>query len=355
MDAAVIQKTILIVDDDAKNRAHLSLLLKSEGYLTSEAQTGEAALQWATTEKPDLILLDAMMPGKDGFQVAAELKAADATRAIPIIMVTSLSGRESRLAALQSGVEEFLTKPVDRAELWVRVRNLLRLKEYSDFLANYNHTLEVQVRERTEQLVESQFDTLYTILRAAEFRDEETGAHIRRISYYCRHLAGQLGMPADFIETIYHASPLHDIGKIGVPDTVLLKPGSLDAVEWESMKSHAELGARILGSGNSTSPYTRMGAAIAQNHHEKWDGSGYPARLAGEAIPLEARIMAICDVYDALRSVRPYKPAFTHEQAFKLIVVGDERTRPSHFDPAVLAAFTREADVFNDIYQSHTD
>jgi putative two-component system response regulator len=355
MDVAVARKTILIVDDDAKNRTHLALLLKAEGYATLEAQTGEVALERAALEKPDLILLDAMMPGMDGFHVAAALKAADATRAIPVIMVTSLSGRESRLAALQSGVEEFLTKPVDRSELWVRVRNLLRLKEYSDFLVDYNHTLEVQVRERTDQLVASQFDTLYTILRAAEFRDEETGAHIRRISHYCRHLAEHLGMPGDFVETIHHASPLHDIGKIGVPDTVLLKPGRLDPVEWESMKSHADLGARILGGGQSTSPYTRMGAAIAQNHHEKWDGSGYPNGLAGEAIPLEARIMAICDVYDALRSTRPYKPAFIHEHALSVIVEGDGRTHPGHFDPAVLAAFIRCADVFNDIYQTHTD
>ncbi len=355
MDRPATRKTILIVDDDGKNRAYLEALLKAEGYATLETQNGETALHLAERHQPDLILLDAMMPGMDGFHVAARLKASDATRPIPVIMVTSLADRDSRLRALQCGVEEFLSKPVDRAELWIRVRNLLRLKEYSDFLADYSRTLEEQVKQRTEQLVASQFDTLYTILRAAEFRDEETGAHIRRISFYCRELSRQLGMSQEFSDTIYHASPLHDIGKIGVPDHILLKPGHHSESEREIMKTHAHLGARILGSGKSDSPYTRMGSAIAQNHHEKWDGSGYPAGLKGEEIPLEARIMAICDVYDALRSKRPYKPAFTHEQARMLIVEGDDRTMPSHFDPDVLGAFIRCLDTFHDIFQSHMD
>jgi putative two-component system response regulator len=162
-------------------------------------------------------------------------------------------------------------------------------------------------------------------------------------------------MSQEFADTIYHASPLHDIGKIGIPDQILLKPGYHEPHEREIMMTHAELGARILGGGRSTSPYTQMGEAIAQNHHEKWDGSGYPEGLKGEAIPLPARIMSICDVYDALRSKRPYKPAFSHQQALLLIVDGDDRTMPGHFDPEVLAAFNRCSDTFNDIYQSHLD
>src|SRR5574340_128520 len=240
MDAAEARKTILIVDDDRKNRSYLDSLLKAEGYATLEAPSGVAALEMADRHAPDLVLLDAMMPGMDGFEVAARLKGKDATKAIPVIMVTSLTDRDSRLRALHSGVEEFLNKPVDRAELWARVRNLLRLKEYSDFLADYNRRLEEQVKERTEQLVASQFDTLYTILRAAEFRDEETGAHIRRISFYCRELSQQLGMPQEFTDTIHHASPLHDIGKIGIPDHILLKPGRHEPHEWKIMQTHAE-------------------------------------------------------------------------------------------------------------------
>lgn len=348
-------KTILIVDDETKNRTYLDVMLKAEGYATLQAQTGEAALEMTARHRPDLILLDAMMPGMDGFHVAGRLKADAATSPIPIIMVTALSDRDSRLRALQSGVEEFLSKPVDRAELWVRVRNLLRLKEYSDFLANYSRTLEEEVKKRTEQLLASQFDALYTILRAAEFRDEETGAHIRRISYYCQELARQLGMPPDFVETIYYASPLHDIGKIGIPDHILLKPGRFEPHEWEIMKSHTTLGNGILDSGRSASPFTRMGAEIALNHHEKWDGSGYPRGVRAEDIPLPARIMSICDVYDALRSRRPYKPAFSHEVAFSLITEGDDRTMPSHFDPGVLSAFHRCAPAFNDIFHAHAD
>jgi len=349
------QKTILIVDDESKNRSYLKALLEAEGYATQEAQTGDSALKMATEYLPDLILLDAMMPGMDGFHVAFELKKNDATKGIPVIMVTSLDDRDSRLRALQNGVEEFLTKPVERNELWVRVRNLLRLKEYSDLLADYNRTLERQVQERTQQLIESQFDTLFTILRAAEFRDEETGAHIRRISHYCKELAQQLNMGSGFADMIFYASPLHDIGKIGIPDNILLKPGRHLPPEWETMMTHTTLGAKILADGKSTSPYTRMGAEIAISHHEKWSGGGYPNGLKGEEIPLSARIMSICDVYDALRSKRPYKPAFTHQQTLMLILEGDDRTMPGHFDPEVLSAFGKCSDSFNDIFHSHTD
>ncbi|MBY0579820.1 MAG: response regulator [Burkholderiales bacterium] len=351
------EKTILIVDDDARNREYLDTLLKSEGYATLQADSGETALDIAGRQLPDLILLDAMMPGMDGFDVADRLKSMEATKSVPIIMITALIDRDSRLRALHCGVEEFLTKPVDRSELWIRVRNLLRLKEYSDFLANYSHTLEEQVRERSNQLVESYFDTIFTITRAAEFRDEETGAHIRRISFYTRELASHLGMGKEFVDTIYHASPLHDVGKIGVPDQILLKPGKHDPDEWKIMKSHTSLGASILGMGKSTStsPYTKMGAEIALNHHEKWNGKGYPNGLMKEEIPLPARIMAICDVYDALRSRRPYKPAFPHEETVAIIMEGDGRTLPEDFDPQVLDAFGRCTGIFNDIFASHAD
>jgi putative two-component system response regulator len=350
------QKTVLIVDDELKNIKYVESLLVSEGYKTLSADNGEKAIELTQAHRPDIILLDAMLPILNGFEVASRLKADVNTQTIPIIMVTVLDDRKSRIRALECGVEEFLTKPVDRAELWIRVRNLLRLKEYSDFLANYNRTLEVKVEEKTNELLASHFDAVFTIVRAAEFRDEETGAHIKRISYFCRHLAEMLGMDKEFIQTIFHSSPLHDVGKIGIPDNILLKPGRHTPEEWEVMKSHAVLGFNILGKGKSSlSPFTNMGADIALGHHERWDGSGYPYGLLGEQIPISARIMAITDVYDALRSKRPYKPAFSHDESVKIIVEGDGRTSPAHFDPEVLNAFKKSLEDFNTIYESHCD
>lgn len=348
-------KRVLLVDDDAVNREYLRVLLEAEGHQTLESGDGEHALRQARAERPDLILLDAMMPGKDGFQVVRELKADEGTRSIPVIMVTALDDRAARMRALDCGAEEFVAKPVDRAELWVRVRNLLRLKECSDLLEQHNRALECLVRERSAQLAASHLDTIYTILRAAEFRDQETGAHIKRISYYCRELAGRLGLDAAFIDTIFHASALHDVGKIGIPDHILLKPGPLDAGEWTTMQSHATLGARILAREEGASDYLRMGADIAHSHHERWDGSGYPRGLSGEAIPPSARIMAICDVYDALRSRRPYKEPMSHARAMQVITRGDGRTIPGHFDPGVLGTFVRCAADFDAIYAQHAD
>ena len=339
---------ILIVDDDLRNLRLLEALLQPEGYSTRSATSGEEALSSIEKEKPDLILLDVMMPGMTGYQVAGALKSDPATANIPIIMVTAQTDRGARLAGLNAGAEEFLTKPVDRAELWVRVRNLLRLKEYGDFLANHNLILNEQVSARTEQLEEAYRDTVFTLVRAAEHKDEETGHHVRRISHYCKVLAETMDLPVDFSAAIFHASPMHDIGKIGIPDHVLLKPGGFTPDEWDVMKTHCALGASILASG--TSPYTQMGAQIALSHHERWDGSGYPNGLQSEAIPLAARIMQICDVYDALRSLRPYKQPVDHALTVDIITHGDGRTLPVHFDPAVLAAFTGQADRFSAIY-----
>jgi len=344
---------ILVVDDEERNIKLLEVLLHAEGYATLSASNGRNALAVAAAEIPDLILLDIMMPDMDGFETVAQLKGDPRTQPVPVIMVTALDDRESKLRALEAGAEEFLAKPIDRADLRVRVRNLLRLKEYGDFLANHNHILEEQVKQRTAQLEEAYRDTLLTLVRAAEHKDEETGLHVRRISHYCRVLAEAMDMPVDFQGDIYLASPMHDIGKIGIPDHILLKQGGFTPEEWSIMKTHSALGASILTSG--TSPYTRMGAEIALNHHEHWDGSGYPNGLKGEAIPLAARIMQICDVYDALRSRRPYKPAIDHAQVVDIITRGDGRTRPDHFDPAVLACFVGQAERFAAIHEQHAD
>lgn len=344
---------ILVVDDDSRNRLVLLTLLEAEGYKVVEAADGQAAMAHIAQHAPDLILLDIMMPEMDGFEVARRIKQDPATQDIPIIMITALEDSNSKLRALNLGAEEFLTKPVNRAELWVRVRNLLRIKEYGDFLKRHNLILEEQVAQRTSELQKSYLQTLKVLGVAAEFRDEETGRHIQRIAEYSRHLASLLGMSSEYCETIYHASPMHDIGKIGIPDTVLLKPGSLDEREWPIMKTHCEIGARILRHGES--PYLGMALDIALSHHERWDGTGYPRGLAGEDIPLSARIMTITDVYDALRSKRPYKNALPHEKALEIILNGDGRTHPGHFDPEVLNAFRRDADAFREIHDRRAD
>lgn len=336
-----------------RNVKLIETLLQVQGYATLSAGNGTEALALALTEQPDLILLDVMMPDMDGFETVTQLKADPLTRPVPVIMITALNDRESKQRALEAGAEEFLTKPIDRADLNVRVRNLLRLKEYGDFLVEHNRRLDEQVRERTAQLEEAYRDTVFTLVRAAEQKDEETGHHVRRISHYCRLLAEAMHLPVEFQDLIYHASPMHDIGKIGIADHVLLKPGGFTPEEWAIMRTHCILGASILASGSS--PYVRMGAEIALNHHERWDGSGYPSGLKGEAIPLSARIMQICDVYDALRSKRPYKPPIDHQRSVEIISRGDGRVEPGHFDPAVLAGFVANANHFGDIYATHAD
>lgn len=344
---------VLVVDDEDRNRRLLGGMLEADGYAVEEAANGAQALECAQHNPPDLVLLDIMMPNIDGYEVVRTLKANAATRAIPVIMVTALDDRKSRVHALECGAEEFVTKPVDRQELRVRVKNLLKLKEYGDFLTDYNRILETQVKERTLQLVSSYRETITTMTRAAAYKDEETGAHVARISFYTVELAQALGLDPEFCDTIHYASPMHDVGKIAIPDTILGKPGAFEPHEWAIMKTHAALGGKMLR--GTDSPYLVMGAEIADNHHERWDGSGYPLCLKGEAIPLSARIMNICDQYDALRSKRPYKPAFSHEKTLEIITVGDGRTLPSHFDPAILATFKGCAERFRAIFEANRD
>jgi putative two-component system response regulator len=342
------KETILIADDDGETRNILELLLRQRGYSTRAVDSGEAALQSVSEELPDLILLDGNMPGMDGFEVVKRLKSEARTRIIPTIMVTGLGDRESRLRALENGAEDFLVKPVDHNELWSRVRNHLRLKEYSDLLHDHNALLESQVRERTAQLRESYRETILLLTNAAEHRDTDTGDHVRRISHLTSGLANVMGMGAEFVDRMFYASPMHDIGKIGVPDSVLLKKGPLDAAEWEVMRTHSVLGRRILESG--TTAYLKMGADIALSHHERWDMTGYPSGAKGESVPLCGYIMGICDQYDALRSKRPYKPALDHDRVMEIISKGDGRTDPRHFHPAVLSAFERHASKFREVF-----
>jgi len=338
-DLEIRNSKILIVDDEERNRRLLNKWLDEEGYECHSASSGRSALSLAMTIEPDLILLDLMMPGMDGFQVAAQLKENSDTDNIPIIMVTAITDKKSMIRALSFGAEEFLTKPVDSNELQIRVRNMLRLKKASDLLRNQNTVLEEKVDERTQELQAGYLSTLTALGKAADYRDDETGAHVRRISHYSRVLATKMGKDESLCEMIFHASALHDVGKIGTPDRILYKEGPLNDEEWAIMRNHTVDGAKILSALNS--PIANMGKEIALNHHERWDGTGYPNRVAGEAIPLSARIMSICDVYDALRSKRPYKEAFSHQKSMGIILEGDGRTLPQHFDPKVLHAIER--------------
>jgi putative two-component system response regulator len=265
-------------------------------------------------------------------------------------MVTSLSDEESRIKGLAEGANEFLTKPVNRIELQVRTKNLLKIKEYEDFLCQYNRILEAKVEERTRDLKSSYIETIQKLTIAAEYKDSDTATHIKRISNYVHFLAKLFDYSDEEAEIFYYASPMHDIGKIGIPDYLLMKEYNLSSAEFEIIKKHPIIGAKILGGSNS--PILQSAERFALYHHERWDGTGYPNGLKGKEIPFEGRIMVIADQYDALRMKRPYKPAYSHEQAVKIIKEGDGRTSPSHFDPEVLDAFLNFHTFFQEIYES---
>jgi putative two-component system response regulator len=362
-DANQHKPTILIVDDTPDNILLLARLLKDK-YSTKVANNGQTALQIAaTTPGLDLILLDVMMPGTDGYETCRRLKANPATSDIPVIFMTAKSQTEDEAKGLQLGAVDYLAKPISPPVLFARVATQITLRAARRDLQQQNRKLEGMVSERTAQLALMQEATIMAMASMAERRDYETGNHIRRTQNYVRALARQLKDHPRFaghltdenIDLLYKSAPLHDIGKVGIPDSILRKPGKLDSDEFEIMKLHAVYGRdtimlveQHLGGSNSFLMYARE---IAYSHQEKWDGSGYPQNLAGDEIPISARLMAVADVYDALISRRVYKPAFTHEQALDIMRKG----RGTHFDPDVFDAFLAIERRFAEIASEFAD
>jgi len=338
---------ILVVDDEERNLRLIEAMLMPLGYEIILAGSGKEALEKVRDTPPDVILLDIMMPEMDGFEVAKNLKDKEETKIIPIVMITVLKEAGDRVKALEVGADDFLTKPVERTELKARVQSLLKVKAYYDHMRSYEKNLEVDVDKRTKELQQAlaelkaaSIDTIYRLAEAAEYKDAGTGAHIKRMSNFAVAVARRMGLSDKTVEAILYAVPMHDIGKIGIPDQILLKPGKLDPNEWEIMKQHTIIGGRILS--GSDAEFIKLAEIIALTHREKWDGSGYPKRLKGSEIPLAGRITAIADVFDALISKRPYKGPFPLEKVFDIIKEG----RGSHFDPDFVDAFF---DIKNEI------
>ena len=459
---------ILAVDDARENLELLDNMLSEAGYRVRPAISGAIALEAINNFVPDIILLDIMMPGMDGYEVLRHLKKNKLTRDIPVIFITAASDSDSMVKGFELGAVDYIGKPFKPKEVLARVANHLELyrlrcraeeqKNVSEsmlsgildsaveaivtidesqhiilfnkaaeevfgyrrdevigkpleilipekyramhsgkvtefgksqtrarFMANrssiegrrkngelfpaeaslskmnhkgkqtYTTVLhDISERKLAEKALSDSFaETIHTLMRASDYKDDQTGAHVSRISYYTKSMAEELGMDAEYCNQIFFASPMHDIGKIGIPDSILLKPGGFTGEEWEIMKTHTTIGANILA--NNSSPYLKMAEEIALNHHERWDGGGYPMGLKGEEIPLSARIMQLADVYDALRSERPYKKPLDHAQAVEIICKGDGRTEPSHFDPDVINAFSERSDTMADIFSQQME
>ena len=355
--------TVLVVDDTPENLTLMGALLRDH-FMVKVANNGEKALKIAISDTlPDLVLLDIMMPGTDGYEVCRRLKATAATRDIPVIFLTARSDPDDERMGLALGAVDYITKPISPPILLARVTTHLALKATADFLRDKSAYLEREVALRTLEVQAIQDVTIMAMTSLAETRDNETGNHIRRTQLYVKALAERLRNHPRFeavlnermIELLYKSAPLHDIGKIGIPDSILLKPGKLTVEEFEVMKTHTTLGRKAIEDAERRLgmrvAFLSVSKEIAYSHQEKWDGSGYPQGLAGDQIPVSARLMAVADVYDALINKRVYKAAFSHDQTCSTIVKG----KGTHFDPDMVDAFVSIAEDFRSIALKYPD
>ena len=355
--------TLLAVDDSPDTIALLYAILKDE-YTVKVATSGQKALELLSNGlNPALILLDVLMPNIDGFETCKRIKNNDRTAHIPVIFLTGKSDIDTEKKCFEHGAEDFVSKPPSPLTLKARVKTQLRLKQARDFLTDKNAYLEEEVDRRTKEISQLQDVTMLAMGSLAETRDNETGNHIKRTQSYIRILAEELsktGVCSDIlnesvIERLYKSAPLHDIGKIGIPDTILLKPGPLTPEEFEIMKQHTIIGRNAIitaeESFKASTSFLSEAHDITWTHHEKWDGSGYPRGLAGCDIPLSGRLMAVVDVYDALRSKRVYKESFSHDKSVDIIVQG----KGTHFDPTIIDAFLHIVDSFREISENYQD
>ncbi len=342
MNNLLERQTILVVDDVPENIDLLSEVLRDH-YHVRVATNGEKALKIVYSDSPpDLVLLDIMMPGLSGLELCRRLKSNPDRRKIPVIFVTAMCSVEDEQLGLETGAVDYIIKPISPPVVLARVRTHLALYDQS-------RELERMVTQRTLELSVSRQQIIRRLGRAAEYRDDETGNHVLRVGHYSRLIAETHGLGPKASNILFAAAPMHDIGKIGIRDAVLLKPGKLDAAEWEVMRTHPLIGAEIIGRHEDELLDTAR--TIALTHHERWDGRGYPAQLKGEAIPLEGRIVAIADVFDALISVRPYKPAYSVEDSLKIM----DAQEGSHFEPALMDAFRKTLPEILDVLREYAD
>jgi putative two-component system response regulator len=365
-DGSVKSAKILIVDDEQLVIRVVRRFLTADGYTNFLTLTdSRMAFDRIKSYRPDIVLLDIMMPHLSGIEILKIRQQDPEIKHIPFIILSANSENSIKREALKLGATEFLAKPVDAIDLILRVQNSLIVKQHQDQLTNYAAELERKVQLRTRQIDFSREQIIHCLAKAAEFRDNETGAHVIRVGKFAAVIARQLGFGPKYCRQIELAAQLHDVGKIGIPDSVLLNPGKLSREEFDIMKQHCRLGCQIMeplarseisdlkqyGESNIGTPMLALAASIARTHHEKWDGTGYPEGLKGEEIPIEGRITCVADVYDALCSERPYKPKFPREKCLDIML----SERGTRFDPQVLDVFFDRLDLIDEIEQSHQD
>jgi putative two-component system response regulator len=340
---------ILIIDDSEIALKLLSTILEHENYEIRIAKDAFQAFEVLTKFKPDIILLDIMMPKMDGYEFAKRIKDLDDLKNIPIILVTALNDQESKIKGLNAGAEEFISKPIDRTELLIRTKNLIKMKKYHDEVSNLNKSLEDTIQKRTEQLNYSYIEAIISLSRIIDSIYEGNSDISTKLSRCSTLLANQLNCRENFISTLRYARTIYDIGKTKIPYELLHKKTPLTEADWILIKNHSESGSNILKA--LSSPYLNIGSTISLYHHENFDGTGYPHAIKELEIPVEARIIKLCDIYLALRCNRPYREPYSHEASVNIIIKGDSKTKPEHFDPNILETFKNQHNKFNEIFE----